>query len=126
MENYLKASKKETKMGAKYDLLDEKEADPVTWTLLKLILKWIMEAGSMLIRTFFLIQWNYMAQLKNIWDLAYHIFTTSDDYSKMRYDKMKADQDDEKIKVNHMYTNPFNHIVCPSLGLSVWFTLGTK
>ena len=64
IDRFLKSFKKETKKAAKDGLLDEKEADPISWTLFKLILKWAIEAGSLLIWTFSLLQWNYMAGLK--------------------------------------------------------------
>ena len=71
----------------------------------------------MLIWTFSLLQWNCMVRSKNIGELAYQNFTSGDDYIKIRYDKTKNDQDDEKIKDKHIYANPFNPIVCPFLAL---------
>ena len=126
LERFLKAFKKETKVAAKDGLLDEREADPISWTLFKLILKWAIEGGCMLIWTFSLLQWNCMGRSKNIGELAYHMFTTGDDYIKIRYDKTKADQDGQKIKDKHIYANPYNPLVCPFLALGVWFSLDAK
>ena len=126
LEKFLKAFKKETKVAAKEGMLDEREADPISWTLFKLILKWAIESGCMLIWTFSLLQWNCMGRSKNIGELAYHNFMTGDDYIKIRYDKTKADQDGEKIKDKHIYANPFNPLVCPFLALGVWFSLDSK
>ena len=81
----------------KEGLLDEKEADPISWTLFQLILKWAIEAGFLLIWVYLLLQWNCMARSKNIGELAYHNFVTGDDYIKIRYDKTKEDQDGETI-----------------------------
>ena len=126
IDRFLKSFKKETKAAAKDGLLDEREADPISWTLFKLILKWAIEAGSIIIWTFSLLQWNCMARSKNIGDLAYHNFTVGDDYIKIRYDKTKADQDGERIKDKHMYANPYNPLVCPFLALGIWFALDAK
>ena len=126
IERFLKSFKKETKQAAKDGLLDEKEADPISWTLFKLILTWAVEAGLMMLWIFSLLQWNCMARSKNIGDLAYHNFTTGDDYIKIRYDKTKADQAGEKVKDKHIYANPFNPLVCSFLALGVWFTLEAK
>jgi len=67
-----------------------------------------------------------MARSKNIGELAYHNFTTGDDFIKIRYDKTKVDQDGEKIRDNHIYASPFNPLVCPVLVLCVWLTLELK
>ena len=63
-----------------------------------------------------------MARLINIGALAYHNFQTGDDY-KIIYDKTKSDQAGEKVREKHVYTNPFNPLLCPILALGVWFSL---
>ena len=78
MDRFLKVFKKKTKKVAKDDLLDKKEADPISWTLFKLILKWAIESGSMLIWLYSLLEWHRMARSKNIGKLVYHIFCTED------------------------------------------------
>jgi len=107
-------------------MLDEKEVDPVIWAIFKLILKWAVESGCMLILIYSLLQWNCMERSKNIGELAYHKFTTGDDFIKIRYDKTKADQDGENIRDKHVYANPFKPLVCPILALGVWLTLETN
>ena len=72
IDRFLKSFKKEAKEAAKDGILDEKEADLISWTLFKLILKWAMEAGIMLVWTFSLLQWDCMARSKNIGDFAFH------------------------------------------------------
>ena len=67
-----------------------------------------------------------MAKSKNISELAYHNFTTGDDFIKIRYNKTKAGQDSEKIRDNHIYDNPFNPLVCHVLALYIWLTLESK
>ena len=123
MDRFLRSFKKETKKAAKDGLLDEKEADPISWTLFQLILKWAIEAGSIMIWVFSLLQWNCMARSKNIGELAYHNFVVVDDCIKIRYDKTKADQDGEKIRDKHVYANTLNPLVCPILALGIWFAL---
>ena len=120
---FLKSFKKETKKATKDGMLDEKEADPISWTLSKLILEWAVESRCMIIWIYSLLQWNCMARSKNIGKLAYHNFTTDNDFIKIRYNKMKADQDGEKIRDTHVYTNPINPLVYPVFALDVWLTL---
>ena len=126
MDRFLKSFKKETKKAAKDGLLDEHEADPISWKLFQLILKWAIEEGQILVWVYSLLQWNCMARSKNIGELAYHNFRTGDDYIKIRYDKTKADQSGEKVKDKHIYANPFNPLVCPVLSLGIWFALESK
>ena len=58
---FLKSFKKESKKAAKEGLLDEREADPISWTFFNLILRWAIEENEILIWGFSLLQWNCMA-----------------------------------------------------------------
>jgi len=53
-----------------------------------------------------------MARLGNIGEISYHNFTAGNDFIKIRYNKMKADQDGGKIRDKYVYANPFNLLVC--------------
>ena len=64
-----------------------------------------------------------MARSINIAALAYHNFQTGEDFIKIKYDKTKADQSGELVRVKHVYVNPFSLICCPVLALGIWFTL---
>ena len=97
MDRFMKSFKKETKKAAKYGLLGEHEADPISWTLFNFILQWALEKGSILIWVFSILHWNCMERLINIGALAYHNFQTGDDYIKIRYDKTKSYQSGEKV-----------------------------
>ena len=76
IDKFLKLFIKETKKAAKDGLLDENEADPISWTLFNFILQWALDKGSILIWVFSVLQWNYMARSINIGALAYHNFKT--------------------------------------------------
>jgi len=91
----------------------------------KLILKWAVESGCMLVHIYSLLQWSCMAISKEIGELAYHNFTTGDNFIKIRYNKTRADQDSENIRDKHVYAEPFNTLVCPVLAY-VWLTLESK
>ena len=67
-----------------------------------------------------------MERSNNIGELAYHNFTTGNEFIKIRYNKTKTDQDGEKIRDKHVYVNPFNPLVCPVLALGVWLMLESK
>jgi len=80
----------------------------------------------MLVGIYSLIQWDYMARSKNVGKLAYHNFTTGDEFIKICYNKTKADQNGKKIRDRYVYANSFNPLVCPVLALGVWVTLESK
>ena len=61
IDTFLKSFKKESKKAAKEGLLDEREADPISWTFFNLILRWAIEENEILIWVFSLLQWNCMA-----------------------------------------------------------------
>ena len=111
IDKFLKSFKKETKKAAKDGLLDEHEADPISWTHLNFVIQWDLEKGGILIRVFFVLKWNCMSRSINIGALAYHNFQTGDDYIKIIYDKTKSDQAVERVSVHMLFSNLFNCLV---------------
>ena len=123
IDKFFKYFKKETKKSAKDGLLDEHEADPISWTLFYVILQWSLEKVSILIWVFSVLHWNCMEWSINTGALAYHKFQTGDDYIKIRYNKKNSDQAGKNVRDKHVYANPFNPLCCPILALGVWFSL---
>ena len=122
-ERFLNSFKKEAKKAAKDGMMEESEADPISWSLYKLILEWAIEEGNVYVWVFTILQWNCMARSINIGELAYHNFWMGEDSIKIRYDRTKSDQTGEKVNDKNIYGNPFNPLVCPFLALGVWFCL---
>ena len=78
-EMFLKFIQERNKKIAKDGRLDEIEADPILWSLYKLILQWAIEDGNDHVLIFTILQWNCMARSFNIGDLAYHNFWMGED-----------------------------------------------
>jgi hypothetical protein len=123
MDKFLVAFKKETTMAKKDGMLDEQEADPITWTLFRKILQWALDRKNIYLWVFSILQWNCMARSINIGVLALHCFRVGEDCIIVRYDKSKADQTGEKVSDKHVYDNPFDPLVSVFLALGVWFCL---
>jgi hypothetical protein len=110
-------------MRLKDGMLDEKEADPISWGLFRKILQWAIERKNIHLWAFSILQWNCMARSINIGVLALHCFRVGEDNIKVRYDKSKSDQSGEKVSDKHVYDNPFDPLVSVFLALGVWFSL---
>jgi hypothetical protein len=123
MEKFLVAFKKETTLAKKDGMLDEQEADPISWTLFRKILQWALDRKNIYLWVFSILQWNCMARSINIGVLALHCFRVGEDCMVVRYDKSKADQTGEKVSDKHVYDNPFDPLVSVFLALGVWFSL---
>jgi hypothetical protein len=104
-------------------MLDEQEADPITWSLFRKILQWALDRKNMYLWVFSILQWNCMARSINIGILVLHCFRVGEDVIIVRYDNSKADQTGEKVSDKHVYDNPFDPLVSVFLALGVWFCL---
>lgn len=127
IEKYLDAFKKETATAKKDGKLDEKDADPISWTLLVEIIKWaLIDEKNPFLWVFSLLQWHCMARSVNIGGLALHCFRVGEDNITVKYDKQKADQAGEKLHEKHCYDNPFEPLVSLFLAMGVWFCLNAS
>jgi hypothetical protein len=86
MEKFLVAFKKETTVAKKDGMLDEQEADPITWTLFRKMLQWALDSRNMFLWVFSVPQWNCMARSINIGVLALHCFRVGEDCIIVKYD----------------------------------------
>ena len=103
MEKFLVAFKKETTVAKKDGMLDEQEADPITWTLFRKILQWALDRKNIFLWVFSILQWNCMVRSISIGVLAFHNFHVGEDCIIVCYDKSKADQTKEKVSYKHIY-----------------------
>jgi hypothetical protein len=111
MEKFLVAFKKETTVAKRDGMLDEQEADPISWGLFRKILQWAVERKNIHLWVFSILQWNCMARSINIGVLALHCFRVGEDNVKVRHDKSKSDQSGEKVGDKHVHDNPFDPLV---------------
>jgi len=123
MERFLNAFKKEMVGARKDGMLDEQEADPISWVLFRLILEWALVEQNIFLWVFSLLQWHCMARSINIGGLGLHCFRVGEDNIVAKYDKSKSDQTGEKVHEKHIYANPFDALVSVYLALGVWLSL---
>jgi hypothetical protein len=123
IEKFLTSYRKETVDAKKEGKLDEQEADPITWSLFKLILSWAVDTSNFFVWTYSILQWNCMARSVNIGSLGFHNFRAGEDHIVCCYDDTKSDKTGEMCTDKHIYANPLEPIVCPFLALAVFFSL---
>ena len=123
IDPFLKAFKKETVQAKKNGMLDEREADPIPWSLFLSMCMWALKEGNIFVWVYSMLQWNCMARSINIGVLGLHNFRCGEDNVVCKYDKTKSDQSGEKLHDKHIYSNPFEPTVDCFLGLGVWCCL---
>ena len=123
IEKFLTSYRKETVDAKKEGKLDEQEADPISWSLFKLILSWALDTSNVFVWTYSILQWNCMARSVNIGSLGFHNFRAGEDHIVCCYDDTKSDKTGEMCTNKHIYANPLEPTVCPFLALAVFFSL---
>ena len=123
IDKFLQSFKKETTNARKEGNLDEKECDPISWSLFKLILEWALKSENVMIWVFSLLQWHCMARSVNIGILGLHNFKRLEDSIVCRYDMNKKDPTGEKVNDKHIYDNPFEGILSIYCAIGVWCSL---
>jgi hypothetical protein len=123
MEKFLNAFKKECAKAKAEGNLDEREADPISWGLFRIILGWALSENNVFVWVFSLLQWACMARSISIGVLAFHNFRLGEDNIICRYDKHKSDQTGETVHDKHLFANPFDGLVNLYLALGVWFSV---
>jgi hypothetical protein len=120
IEKFLTSYRKEIVAAKRDGKLDEQEADPITWSLFKLILSWAVDTSNVFVWTYSILQWNCMARSVNIGSLGFHNFRAGEDHIVCRYDDTKSDKTGQKCTGKHIYANPLEPIACPFLALAVF------
>ena len=123
MDKFLISYKKETTVARKDGKLDEKECDPISWSLFKLILQWSLETEDVMVWVFSLLQWHCMARSINIGVLGFHNFRRLEDAIVCKYDSTKKDPTGEKVNDKHIYDNPFDGLLSVYCAIGVWCSL---
>jgi hypothetical protein len=124
IKRFLTSYRKQTVDAKKEGKLDEQEADPISWSLFKLILSWALDTSNIFVWTYSILQWNCMARSVNIGSLGFHNFQAGEDHIVCCYDDTKLlDQTGKKRTDKHIYANPLEPTVCLFLALAVFFLL---
>jgi hypothetical protein len=123
MDSFLNSFKKETADARSHGNTDEKSADPISFSLFRMILTWAIERGNVFVWVWTILQWNLMARSISIDPLALHNIGVSEDHFVIRHDSTKSDKEGDKIHNKAVYCNPMDHILCPGVSLGVWLSL---
>ena len=124
MEKFLNAFKKECAKAKLDGNLDEREADPISWGLFRIILQWALSENNIFVWVFSLLQWGCMARSVSIGVLGFHNFRLGEDNIICRYDKHKSDQTGATVHEDkHLFSNPFDGLVNLYLAMGVWFSV---
>ena len=91
--------KKEFADQKKKGNVDEREADAISSTLFKLILKWAVEEGNVFVWCFCLLMWHLMARSINVDSIALHCIKRGiSDSITFKYDETKMDKTGEFVQ----------------------------
>ena len=80
MDSFLASFKKETADARSHGNVDEKKADPISFSLFRLILTWANERGNIFVWVWTILQWNLMARSISINLLELHNIAISEDH----------------------------------------------
>ena len=123
MDSFLNSFKKECADARSRGNVDAKSADPISFSLYRLILTWAIERGNIYVWVWTILQWNLMARSISIDPLALHNIAISEDHFVIRHDSTKSDKEGEKIHNKAVYCNPLDPILCPGVSLGIWLSL---
>ena len=123
MHSFLLSFKKETADARSHGNVDEKSADPISFSLYRLMLTWAIERGNIFVWVWTILQWNLMARSISIDPLALHNIGISEDHFVIRHDSTKSDKEGEKTHNKAVYCNPLDPVLCPGVSLGVWLSL---
>ena len=123
MESFLLSYRKENAVAASEGNVDERSADPISFSLYRLILTWAIEKGNIFVWVWTVLQWNLMARSISVDPLALHNIKISEDHFVMCHDSTKSDKEGKKTHNKAVYCNPLDPVLCPGVSLGVWLSL---
>ena len=83
MHSVLQSFRKETADACSHGNVDEKSADPISFSHFRMILTWAIERGNIFVWVWTILQWNLMARPISIDPLALHNIGISEDHFVM-------------------------------------------
>jgi hypothetical protein len=107
MDSFLASFKKETADACSHGNVDEKKADPISFSLFCMILVWAIERANIFVWAWTILQWNCTARSISIDPLVLHNISISENHFVIRRDSTKSDKGD----------NPLDFVSCPGLSL---------
>ena len=123
IDSFLASYRKELADAKSQGNVDEKSADPISFSLFRQILSWAIDDGNVFVWTWTILQWNLMARSISIDPLALHNVSVSEDHFIFKHDSTKSDKKGEKLHNKGVYCNPLDPTVCVGVSLGVWLCL---
>lgn len=123
VERYLKSYKLLVTQAKKDGRVDERGADPISFTFYKLLLQWTIESNNVFLWFWTLAQWNNMARCASIDPLGFNNFKLGCDSIICKYDDSKTKKDGEKLSEKNIYANPTAYEQCFWTGMGVYSAL---
>ena len=107
--------------------MDEREADAISSTLFKLILKWAVEEGNVFVWCFCLLMWHLMARSINVDSIALHCIKRGiSDSITFKYDETKMDKTGEFVQEKNCYSNPHEPLYCVFTALGCYLSINAE
>ena len=122
-DQFLGGYKKEFNKEKKKGNVDQTDADPISISLYRLLLKYAIDSNNIFVWFWTLAQWNCMARCASIDPLGFHNVKLGVDSLVVKYDDSKADKAGEKLSEKNIFANPFQWQECFWTGMGVWLAL---
>lgn len=123
MKAFLDSLKKRNARAKKEGIVEEKQADPISLPLYKLICRWAIQTGDTFFWAFTVLLWNCMARCGNVDELRLSNFVMGTDSIILQFKTTKMDATGEKTSPKNIYSNPFDFRICPFTALGCYFAL---
>ena len=117
MKKYLDNYKKEVAQGKKDGMVEDFDADEMTYELYRLLSGYFIKKGDFFMWSFLITQWNCMARSINIDNLGFRNVQRGGDCFTCKYDYTKKDQSGENCSNKNIFANPQDPQVCFALSL---------
>lgn len=125
MKAYLLLLKKEKTEANAKGQTENKEADPINFSLYEYLCQWAIESGNIFLWTFTVVQWNMMGRSINVDPLGFHNLSRAggSDNLMFLFDSNKRDKTGENTTPKTCYGNPDNPLVCILLSMGCYFCI---
>ena len=92
--------------------VDEKDADPIPFSLCDYLCKWSIEEDNAFSWTWSVAQWNCVSRPVNVEPISLFSLRPYEDCVKVKFESTKSDQAGEKCLPKHIYANIFDPEIC--------------
>ena len=126
-DTFMSCYKKEYADQKKKGNVDEREADAISSSLFKLLLRWAVDEGNVFVWCFSLLMWHLMARSINVDSIALHSIKRGiSDSITFKYDETKMDKTGEFVQEKNCYANPHEPFYCVFTALGCYLSLNAE